>query len=49
MYRRQKFNVEPVRDFGVRRNHLRGQRAVENDIVLALIALNLTKFGQSIS
>uniref|UniRef100_UPI001CDA6F5B transposase n=1 Tax=Limosilactobacillus reuteri TaxID=1598 RepID=UPI001CDA6F5B len=54
MYRRRKFDVEPVfghmkRDFGIRRTHLRGQRAVENDIGLALMALNLTKFGQSIS
>ncbi|MCC4324310.1 transposase, partial [Limosilactobacillus reuteri] len=54
IYRRRKFDVEPVfghmkRDFGIRRTHLRGQRAVENDIGLALMALNLTKFGQSIS
>ena len=54
IYRRRKFDVEPVfghmkRDFGIRRTHLRGQRAVENDMGLALMALNLTKFGQSIS
>ncbi|MCH5385338.1 IS5/IS1182 family transposase, partial [Limosilactobacillus reuteri] len=54
IYRRRKFDVEPVfghmkRDFGIRRTHLRGQGAVENDIGLALMALNLTKFGQSIS
>uniref|UniRef100_UPI003863EF47 transposase n=1 Tax=Limosilactobacillus reuteri TaxID=1598 RepID=UPI003863EF47 len=54
IYRRRKFDVEPVfghmkRDFGIRLTHLRGQRAVENDIGLALMALNLTKFGQSIS
>ncbi|OYS58923.1 IS5/IS1182 family transposase, partial [Limosilactobacillus reuteri] len=36
-------------EFGIRRTHLRGQRAVENDMGLALMALNLTKFGQSIS
>ena len=37
------------RDFGICRTHLRGQGAVENDIGLALVALNLTKLGQSIS
>ena len=54
IYRRRKFDVEPVfghlkRDFGIRRTHLRGQQAVENDIGLALMTLNLTKLGQSIS
>ncbi|WP_369696471.1 transposase [Lactobacillus intestinalis] len=54
MYRRRKFDVEPVfghmkRNFGIRRTHLRGQWAVENDMGLALMALNLTKFSQSIS
>ncbi|MEY8442650.1 transposase, partial [Lactobacillaceae bacterium 24-114] len=39
IYRRRKFDVEPVfgrmkRDFGVRRTHLRGQQAVENDVGL---------------
>ena len=54
IYRRRKFDVEPVfgrmkRDFGVRRNHLRGQRAVENDVGLTLMALNLTKLGKMIN
>ena len=54
IYRRRMSDVEPVfghmkRDFGIPRTHLSGQRAVENDIGLALMALNLTKFGQSIS
>ncbi|WP_318630485.1 transposase [Limosilactobacillus reuteri] len=52
MYRRRKFDVEPVfghMKIGIRRTHLRGQRAVENDMGLTLMALNLTKFGQSIS
>ncbi|PWT30023.1 IS5/IS1182 family transposase, partial [Limosilactobacillus reuteri] len=54
IYRRQKFAVESVfdhmkRDFGIRRTHLCGQRVVENDMGLTLMALNLTKFGQSIS
>lgn len=44
IYRRRK----PVfgrmkRDFGVCRTHLRGQQAVENDIGLVLMAMNLTK------
>lgn len=48
IYRRRKYDVEPVfghmkRDFGVRRTHLRGQRAVENDIGLLLMTMNLTK------
>ena len=51
IYRRRKFDVEPVfgrmkRDFGVRRTHLRGQQAVENDIGLVLMAMNLTKLGK---
>ncbi|MRG70113.1 IS1182 family transposase, partial [Lactobacillus reuteri] len=51
IYRRRKFDVEPVfgrmkRDFGVRRTHLRGQQAVENDVGLTLMALNLTKLGK---
>ena len=54
IYRRRKFDVEPVfghmkRDFGIRRTHLRGQRAVENDIGLALMTLNITKLGQLIN
>ena len=54
IYRRRKFDVEPVfgrmkRDFGVRRTHLRGQRAVENDVGLTLMALNLTKLGKMIN
>ncbi|WP_225433927.1 transposase, partial [Limosilactobacillus reuteri] len=45
---------EPVfgrmkRDFGVRRTHLRGQQAVENDVGLTLMALNLTKLGKTIN
>ena len=45
IYRRQKFAVESVfdhmkRDFGIRRTHLRGQRVVENDMGLTLMALN---------
>lgn len=51
IYRRRKFDVEPVfgrmkRDFGVRRTHLRGQQAVENDLGLLLMAMNLTKLGR---
>lgn len=34
------------RDFGVRQTHLRGQRAVENDTGLTLMAMNLTKLGK---
>ena len=54
IYRRRKFDVEPVfgrmkRDFGVRRTHLRGQQAVENDVGLTLMALNLTKLGKMIN
>ncbi|WLR79430.1 IS1182 family transposase [Limosilactobacillus reuteri] len=54
IYRRRKFDVEPVfgrmkRDFGVRRTHLRGQQAVENDVGLTLMALNLTKLGKTIN
>ena len=54
IYRRRKYDVEPVfghmkRDFGVRRTHLRGQRAVENDVGLTLMALNLTKLGKMIN
>lgn len=54
IYRRRKFDVEPVfghmkRDFCIRRTPLRGQRAVENDIGLALMSLNLTKLGQLIN
>lgn len=37
------------RDFGVRRTHLRGQRAVENDTGLTLMAMNLTKLGKLIA
>ena len=53
IYRRRKFDIEPVfgrmkRDFGVRRTHLRGQRAVENNVGLTLMALNLTKLGKII-
>ncbi len=48
LYRRRKFDVEPVfgrmkRDFGVRRTHLRGQRSVENDLGILLMAMNLSK------
>ena len=51
IYRRRKFDVEPVfgrmkRDFGVRRTHLRGQKAVENDLGLVLMAMNLTKLAK---
>ncbi|AGN98313.1 transposase [Limosilactobacillus reuteri I5007] len=54
IYRRRKYDVEPVfghmkRDFGVRRTHLRGQRAVENDTGLTLMAMNLTKLGKLIA
>lgn len=54
IYRRRKYDVEPVfgrmkRDFGVRRTHLRGQRGVENDIGLVLMAMNLTKLGETIA
>ena len=54
LYRRRKFDVEPVfgrmkRDFGVRRTHLRGQRSVENDLGLVLMAMNLTKLGKIVA
>ena len=54
IYRRRKFDVEPVfgrmkRDFGVRRTHLRGQKAVENDLGLVLMAMNLTKLSKMIA
>lgn len=54
IYRRRKFDVEPIfgrmkRDFGVRRTHLRGQKAVENDIGLVLMSMNLTKLGKMFS
>src|SRR5699024_8401184 len=50
----RKFDVEPVfgrmkRDFGVRRTHLRGQRSVENDLGLVLMAMNLTKLGKIVA
>ena len=37
------------RDFGVRRTHLRGQRSVENDLGLVLMAMNLTKLGKIVA
>ena len=51
IYRRLKFDGEPVfghmkRDFWGRRTHLREQQAVENDIGLVLITMNLTKLGK---
>ena len=54
IYRRRKYDVEPVfghmkRDFGVRRTHLRGQKAVENDIGLVLMTMNLEKLGKMVT
>ncbi|AWD62247.1 transposase [Limosilactobacillus reuteri] len=50
IYRRRKYDVEPVFGHMKRdRTHLRGQRAVENDTGLTLMAMNLTKLGKLIA
>lgn len=38
--------LQYYKDFGVRRTNLRGQQAVENDIGLVLMTMNLTKLGK---
>lgn len=51
IYSRRKCDVEPVFGrmksvFGVRRTHLRGQQAVENELGLLLLTMNLTKLAE---
>ena len=38
--------LQYYKDFDVRRTNLRGQQAVENDIGLVLMTMNLTKLGK---